>query len=286
MALVGILTAIDSAIYSLSSNLSYLGANTFDVDPKGDGVQGNRRGRRSKRGESFTYDQSMEFKERFDFPVQTSISMRCTGNATIKYKDDKTNPNIYIFGIDENYLSAKGFELEYGRNFSATEALNGGYRTIIGQDIVDDLFNGEGEKAINEVISAGNIKFKVVGVLAKKGSSMNQSEDRRILIPLQSAKRYYGTPNTNYNILVAVNDATKIDQAVGEATSVLRNVRRLTAFEENDFEISKSDGLIDIIKEKYLVLPLGSYRYWSDHPFGGSYWPNEYYVGKCDGAYS
>ena len=33
MALVGILTAIDSAIYSLSDNLSSLGANTFDVDP-------------------------------------------------------------------------------------------------------------------------------------------------------------------------------------------------------------------------------------------------------------
>lgn len=258
MALVGILTAIDSAIYSLSSNLSSLGANTFDVDPRGGGAQGNRNGRRAKRGEPITYIQAADFKERYDFPVQTSLSMQCTGNATIKYQNEKTNPNVFIFGIDENYLEAKGFELEYGRNFTVSEAQTGGYRAIIGQDIVKDLFDGRGEKAMNETISAGNIKFKVVGVLAKKGSSMNQSEDRRILIPLQSAKRYYGTPNTNYNILVAVNDPTKIDQAIGEATSVLRNVRGLTAFEDNDFEISKSDGLIDIIKENTFYFRLAA----------------------------
>ncbi|MCB0614328.1 MAG: ABC transporter permease, partial [Phaeodactylibacter sp.] len=35
MALVGILTAIDVGINSLSDNLSSLGANTFDIDPKG-----------------------------------------------------------------------------------------------------------------------------------------------------------------------------------------------------------------------------------------------------------
>ena len=87
---------------------------------------------------------------------------------------------------------------------------------------------------------------------------MNQSEDRRILIPLQAGKRYYGTPNTNYNILVAVNDPTRIDQAIGEATSVLRNVRGLSAFEENDFEVSKSDGLIDIIKENTLYFRLAA----------------------------
>lgn len=258
MALVGILTAIDSAIYSLSSNLSSLGANTFDVDPRGDGVQGNRGGRRSKRGEPITYDQAMEFKDRYVMPVRTSVSMNCTGNATIKYENEKTNPNVLIFGIDENYLEAKGFEVEHGRNFTASEALNGGYRAIIGDEIVQDLFNGQADQALDKTISAGNIKFKVVGVTEKKGSSMNQSEDRRILIPLQTGKRYYGTPNTNYNLLVAVNDATKMDQAIGEATSVLRNVRGLTAFEENDFEISKSDGLIDIIKENTLYFRLAA----------------------------
>ena len=50
MALVGILTAIDSAIYSLNDNFSRLGANSFYIEPKG-GLGGHQRGRREKAGE-------------------------------------------------------------------------------------------------------------------------------------------------------------------------------------------------------------------------------------------
>ncbi len=258
MALVGILTAIDSAIYSLSDNLSSLGANTFDVDRKGTGVSGNQRGRRQKQGDVFTYRQCLEFKERYRFPAQTSVSINCTGNATVKYKSKKTNPNTLVFGIDENYLEAKGYEVKYGRNFSPLEAINGGYRAIIASNIVDDLFEGKDEKALDQVISLGNIKLKVIGTLKTRGSSMNQSQDRRVLIPLQTAKRYYGTANSNYNILVAVNDPTQIDHAIGNATMILRNVRGLNAYQDNDFEISKSDGLIGIIKENTLYFRLAA----------------------------
>jgi putative ABC transport system permease protein len=258
MALVGILTSIDSAIYSLNDNLSYLGANAFDIDPKGDGVRGNRRGRSSKRGEPFSYKQSIDFKEKYDFPAQTSISIWCTSTATIKYEDEKTSPNYLIFGVDENYTTARGFDFAIGRNFTAKEAENGGYKTIIGWDVAKNLFDGKPEKAINKTIAAGNIKLKVIGVLQSKGSSMNQSEDRRILIPLQTGKRYYATANTNYSLMVAVNDASMIDAAIDNATGTLRNVRSLKASEENDFEISKSDGLISIIKENTFYFRLAA----------------------------
>ena len=226
--------------------------------PRGDGVQGNRGGRREKRGDPFIYRQAIDFKERYKYPARTSVSMYCTGNAEIKYGNKKTNPNFLIFGVDENYIDAKGFEFKVGRNFTSKEALNGGYKTIIGADVVDDLFGGSAEKAMDKVIAAGNIKLKVIGVLESKGSSMNQSEDRRILIPLQTGKRYYGSANKNYNILVAVNDATRMDEAIGEATMVLRNVRGLKAKEGNDFEISKSDNLIGIIKENTLYFRLAA----------------------------
>jgi len=250
MALVGILTAIDSAIFSLNSNLSSIGANTFDVDPRrDDGARAHGGGRGQKRGEPFSYKQSMTFKERFDFPANASVSLWCTGNATIKHKDEKTNPDVLVFGVDENYLEGKGYEIEIGRNFTAKEALNGGSKALIGIDIVKQLFKGKPDKAINQVISVGNIKFKVIGVMKERGSAMNQSQDRRVLIPLQTGKRYYGSARTNYNILVAVNDPTRIDNAIESATMLLRNVRGLKASEENDFDINKSDGLINIIKE-------------------------------------
>lgn len=249
MSLVGILTAIDSAIYSLSSNLSDLGANTFNIDPKRTGSNRQAGQRRTQRGTPIVYKDAMAFKERYNFDAKTSVSMWCTGSATLHYEKIKTNPNYLVFGVDENYLAGKGFEINQGRNFSAVEALNGGYKTIIGAEVCEKLFGGETEKALNKTITAGNIKLKVIGVLKERGSSMNQSQDRRILIPLQTGKRYYGTTDKDYNMLISVNDATRIDNAIGEATMVFRKVRGLKAYEDNDFEIEKSDGLIGIIKE-------------------------------------
>lgn len=256
MALVGILTAIDSAIYSLSNNLSYLGANAFDINPLEE--RGRRRGMQPKQGDPIAFQEALDFKERFTFPSKTSISLPGGNGASIKYKDEKTNPNVAIFGIDDNYLDAKGFELELGRNFTAKEAVNGAYSVILGSEVVKTLFNERPEKALDQIISAGNIKLRVIGVLKKRGSSMNQSEDRRILMPLQTCRRYYGTSNSDYNILVSVNDATQMDNAIAEATGLFRNIRRLKAAQDNDFEISKSDSLIGIIEENTLYFRLAA----------------------------
>lgn len=258
MALVGILTAIDAAIYSLSSNISSLGANTFSIDQVDLEVRGSRRGRRGKQSDPFTYEQAELFRERYKFPADVSISFFGTGNATIKYKDRKTNPNTLVMGMNRNYLTVKAYELAAGRNFTEKEVNEGSLIAIIGSDIVDNLFNGNTEFAINKYIDAGDIKVKVVGVTAPRGSSMNQSQDRRVLIPLQTGKRFYANNNTSYDIISAVKDPTKIDAAIAEATVTMRNIRKLKAGQENDFEVENSGDLVNIIKDNTVTLRLAA----------------------------
>lgn len=257
-ALVGILTAIDSAIFSFNDNFNRLGANTFSIEPKGTGVSGNRQGRQAKQGEVIDLRQVIEFKERFDFPARVSGSMACTSSATIRYQDEETNPTVLVTAVDENYLAAKGYELELGRNFTPTEALKGGQRAIIGMDIVEELFNNNPSFALNKSLYIGNTKYKVTGAIKSRGASINQSEDRQVLIPLFTGKRYYGTSETNYDLAISVRQSSDMDQAVAQAIGLMRNIRSLKASEENDFEIFKSDSLVSIIKENTTNLRLGA----------------------------
>lgn len=258
MALVGILTAIDAAIFSLSDSFSRLGANSFSINPKNERVKGNRHGRVSKRADEINYKQAIEFKDRFEFTGKVSVSMWCTGSAEIKYGEKKTNPTVKVDGIDENYLPLKGYEIELGRNFSASEITTGAMKAVVGKEVVDKLFDGNASKALDRMISLGSSRYRIIGILKSKGSSMNASDDRRVLIPLITGKRFYGTAKKNYNVAVGVNDATKIDDAVAYATGVMRNVRRLKASEENDFEVFKSDGLVAIIKEDTTKFRMGA----------------------------
>ncbi|MBI5914982.1 MAG: ABC transporter permease [Bacteroidetes bacterium] len=248
-ALVGILTAIDSMVFSLNDNFSGLGANAFTIQPKGSEMSNSEGGRRTKRGEPVSFKQAMEFKERFDFPARVSVSVDCTGNAAIKYGEEKTSPIVSVVAIDENYIEAKGFEIELGRSFTTQEILNGGNRVLIGAEIVKTLFNDKPENALNRDVAIGNLKFRVVGILKSKGSAMNQSEDRTVLIPLLDGKRYYASQQQNYNVMVSLNDATQMDQAESYTIGLFRSVRRLLAIQENDFEIFKSDSLVSIIRD-------------------------------------
>jgi len=225
MALVGILTAIDAIAYSLNDNFSGLGANSFSIERKWEEVKSNRRGRRQKAGEAIHFSQAQEFKDRFVFPAKVSVSFRATGLATVKYNDKKTNPNILFMGVDENYFSVKGFDIEYGRPFSKTEIDAGQPKAVIGQDIVKQLFDSKPEKALDQIIQVGNIRYRVVGVLKSKGSSMGSSQDRAVYAPLLNVKSIYGTEDTDYDLLVAVNDAKDMETAQSESIGLFRQIR-------------------------------------------------------------
>lgn len=248
-ALVGILTAIDSAVFSLNDNFSGLGANSFTIQPKSAEMGGSQDGRRVKRGEPISYRQAIEFKDRFEFPARVSISVTCTNNAAIKAGDEKTNPTVSVVAIDENYLASKGYVIQLGRSFTNQEILNGANRALIGADVLKNLFKGKPEKAINQNIAIGNLQFRVVGVLQPKGTSMNQNDDRTVLIPLMDGKRYYATQNQNYTTTVSLDDALQMDKAENYSIGLFRSVRRLKAIQENDFETFKSDSLVTIIRD-------------------------------------
>ncbi len=249
MALVGILTAIDSINSSLSSSLASMGANTFNIVRKGEGISGGDR-RRRKKGPYITYDQAIELKERYDFPAKVAVSEIGTSLGTVKFKNEKSNPNVTIYGIDENYLDVAGYELSEGRNITYQEAMNGRNVTILGQAILKKLFKDEDrDEVLNSTILANGVKYKVVGILAEKGSSGSFSGDRTILIPLQNLRQTFSVSNSSFNVSVGVNNALDLDAAIDEATGIFRNIRGLAVSEENNFEITKSDGLFSLFQE-------------------------------------
>ncbi len=258
MALVGILTAIDAIAFSLNDNFSGLGANSFTIQRKWEEVKSNRGGRRQKAGDPIYYKDAMEFKERFDFPAKVSVSFWATNLATVKHNEEKTNPNVGFVGVDENYFDVKGLDIEFGRAFSKTEVADGQAKIVLGQEIAKKLFNNKPEKALDQIVVVSNNRYRVVGVLKSKGSSMGNSNDRAVFAPVVSVKSLYGTEDTDYDLVVGVNNATDMDAAQSEATGLFRQIRKLRPGEKEDFEIFASDSLVSILKENTTNLRLAT----------------------------
>lgn len=245
-ALIGILTAIDSIKNSITREFTFMGAYTFTISSRGMQVQVGNNRYRSKNHAYISYYQAKNFKEQYSFPAVTAISVNASGSATIKYGNEKTNPNVNVRGIDENYLQTAGFEIGQGRSFNEHEITNGRNVVLIGNDVVRRLFKGN-ENPLQKVISIGGGKYKVIGILKSKGSGMGISNDLVCFIPYTNTRTYFSRPGMNFDVQVMVDGAEKMEMAIGQAEAVFRNVRSLNIYDESDFNIEKSDNIVNIL---------------------------------------
>ncbi len=257
--LVGILTAIDAILFSMNSSFNRLGANSFNVRPLREEVRSRQNNQSTKRAEPLIYSQAVEFKDKYTYgTAKVSIEAFAASNGELQYANIKTNPTTVIRGIDENYFDASSYNLATGRNFTFNEVYERANKTILGMELVKQLFNNEPQKAIGKTISINTEKFKVIGVLETKGSSFGGDEDRRVFIPITKAKDLYGFPTKNYNVIVSVRNPQDIDPAIGAAIPVMRNLRGLAAGDDNDFELVKSNNVMNTLKDLTRNLRLGT----------------------------
>jgi len=245
MALVGILTAIDAIESSINSSFSSMGSNTFTIRNYGMGRRIGKDGKRPKRYQKITFNDANIFKDRYRYPSTVSVSTMASMVGVLKFKNTESNPNVTITGADEGYLAASGYRLRMGRNFSNTEMEFGSNVAILGNEMATTLFKS-GEDPLEQIISVGNNKYRVIGVLEEKGASFAFSGDKVCIIPLMNVRQRFGD-NSSYTISVKTNSVAELEPAQGEATGVFRVVRGDLTGEDNSFEIVQSDSLANLV---------------------------------------
>lgn len=249
MALIGILTATEGIKGKMLTSFSEMGSNTFTIRNEGAirGHGGPRRNRKSK-NPPLTLQQAMDFKSNFRFPSTISISHVANSIAILKHESKKTNPNVRVQAVDENYLKVLGQNIAEGRNLSKTEIESGSDVILLGKDVVVKIFQPF-DTVVGKLVSIGSKKYKVVGILASKGASQ-VATDNQVMISLQNARWSFPDNTTSYEINVMVNNPEDLDLAIDEATGLFRSLRRLRLSDQNDFDISKSERLADQILDQ------------------------------------
>ena len=254
MALVGILTAIDAIKSSLTSQFTMMGANSFTISSRGMNIQVGNEKQRIRNHTLISYREAIQFKEMFTEPAWVSVSYNATGMSTVKYGTEETNPNVNLIGIDENYLAVSGYEIENGRNFSPEEIQMNRRLVLLGSEIATDIFPA-GVDPIGKDITVAGLKLQVAGVLKSKGASQ-MSGDKICLMPVTAARQYFSRPNMNFNITIMPINPVNLDVLAGQAEGVFRVVRNLDPTDESDFNIVKSDTILNMLLKniRYVTL--------------------------------
>ena len=255
MALVAILTVVSALENTISKDFASMGSNTFTINQYDNLSRTNGGDEVEKINPNISYAEAKAFKENYNYPfTNTSISFNASMKAEVKFENQKTDPETTIVGVDDYFVPNSGLEVVNGQNFSPFDITNNNYVCILGSDFSKNLFKDI--NPIDKIISIRGAKFKVIGMLKEKGSTFGNSQDLRVLIPIQLARSIFTQPNINYRTSVMIDKKELLTQAVDNSIIAMRKVRKLNPIEDDNFGISRSDDLINKILDitQYLGL--------------------------------
>lgn len=242
-AIIAVMTAIRTLESSINTGLNVFGSDVIFVQKSPVIQMGDHNSRRKYWGRpNITYDMALELRDRM-VGAEFVSAQDGTGGKTIRFKKESTNPNVGVQGVDEFGLEALNHKLDYGRNFIPEDIEYARRVVILGTDVIQKLFPFQ--DPINQTISINGIGFDVVGTLERKGEMFGQSQDNFVIIPITAYLQYYSSRWTSLGISIKAPDGESFDMTKEEVIDQMRIVRGLGPLDENDFEVTSNDALID-----------------------------------------
>ncbi len=257
MALIGIITAIQAMSQKFTESFSTMGANgftlrykerNFNIGNNNSELKVSRKGakkeKKSSLGKPLLIDEAEAFVQQYRFPGRTGISVTASRNAIINFGSKKTTPNVALFGGDENYLLLNGFSLNAGRNFTRQEVVSAGNVCLVGYDVAKRLFKANPSKAVNNMVRINGTPYRIIGVLASRGSSFGFSRDNIVIAGYRNIKRNFNSGGS-FVIGVMADDIKQVEEGMGEAEGIFRAIRKVNTTEESNFVLDRSDSVAE-----------------------------------------
>ena len=164
---------------------------------------------------------------------------------TVKYEENNTNTVIY--GGTTEYGDAWGWSVESGDYFTEEDMTSMARVAVLGKTVVKELYGAADPVGTN--IKIENVNFKVVGVLAQRGTSpMGMDMDSRIVVPYTTAS--HRVFNTTYLSLIrlAATDPNQVGRIEAATASVLKDRHHIQPGFPEDFRVSGASSVSKMAK--------------------------------------
>ena len=161
--------------------------------------------------------------------VAAAPTLRGNGQAVV----GNLNWATTIQAINRDYLIARGWQIDEGRDFEPQELRSGAKVALLGATVAEELF-GVGS-VVGQTIRVKNVPLTVVGTLVPKGqTSMGSDQDDIVMVPLETGrKRLVGRSSARAGgvdiLFVSVEEAWMMDDVEEQMREFFRSRHRVAA---------------------------------------------------------
>ncbi len=236
----GLVSSIDNAVLG---EIQKAGATTFQIRRMPAIQMGGHDWMKYRKRKPITYSQYVKFKKQMtDVKLVSSFSV--SGTNVVKSGIYESDPDVNLFGTDENFFETSARDVSIGRPLSIEDIEYNRNVVVLGNDVVVKVFphiNPVGQK-----VKIKNMVFTVIGVIKPKGAIMGVSQDNWAVIPLPMFLKYYANFwEEDLTMSVKAFDKQSMYYAFDEAIGLMRSIRNVKPWEENDFEIETNESIGD-----------------------------------------
>jgi putative ABC transport system permease protein len=178
-------------------------------------------------------------------PLVSSVMLRSGASARLTYRSASIE-GISITGVTQEYINFSSYDAERGRLMSPTEVAVGRPVVVLGAQTADRLF-GPDIDPLEKTIQVQGVHFRVVGVSAKRGTLLGQSQDEFAVIPLTQFQQIFGS-RRQLTMSVKPRDLGQIGPAIDDTTIAMRIARRLKPSQADNFAIFNSETVLGIYR--------------------------------------
>jgi putative ABC transport system permease protein len=148
-------------------------------------------------------------------------------------------------GVSPNYDRISNLTIRKGRFFSEADNQQRRNVLVIGINAADALFPNPDEEIIGKTIRMNGTTWEIIGVLEKRKAGFfgENEEDRKVFLPYRTARKV--APQRNYLLHIIKAKSGRLEEALQDSESVLRQRRENKFGEPNDFDIKTASKFIE-----------------------------------------
>lgn len=139
MTVIGMMTIIEGINASVEEQLSIVGTNTFWIQKYPAIQMGGHTRRQYRNRKDIKAEYAEEIEERAKLVTTISPEMATWGQR-VRYKGEKTNADVLVYGATEDWQIVNGRFVNIGRFLREMDVRGSRRVCVIGTDIVETLF--------------------------------------------------------------------------------------------------------------------------------------------------
>jgi len=242
-AVIAVVTFVNGINSYVAERIFNLGADVFivfKVSPAVTNVEHYIEGQKRK---DLTMDDYRAVREGCRLCAYVGAYAR-NNSGHVKYGEQALSDTI-VQGMTPAVAITQDTDIDSGRMINDSDLENHSPVVVVGTDIVDNLMPGV--DPIGKEIRVDGWIYRIIGVGKKKGSTLGQSLDNWVFMPLSSWFKQYGVYNSNMRISAkAVGTGPILDEAMDEARVIVRSRRHDPAGGADSFDMENNSSLLSI----------------------------------------